>query len=196
MGNYKVRYWDPAWQAIVLEYLDKIIDQGFAGAYLDIIDAFEYWSDPDNGEDTVLSEAEAARRMIEFIQEIASHARARVPEFLIFPQNGERILDYDASGALLATISGFGIEDLFYTGLRRNPPELIAERTAYLDRVTAVGKVILSVDYVDDGQGYRGENRARIDDYLERAKAKGYLAYAARADRELDVINIIPGVQP
>ncbi len=46
-GNYKVRYWDPAWQAIILgtpdSYLDRILAAGFDGVYLDIIDAFEYF---------------------------------------------------------------------------------------------------------------------------------------------------------
>jgi cysteinyl-tRNA synthetase len=46
-GNYKVHYWDPAWQAIIFgndaSYTKKIIDAGFDGAYLDIIEAFEYY---------------------------------------------------------------------------------------------------------------------------------------------------------
>ncbi|MCP4231664.1 MAG: hypothetical protein GY771_16155, partial [bacterium] len=42
-GNYKVRYWDPEWQAIIFEYEDKILDAGFDGVYLDIIDGYEYW---------------------------------------------------------------------------------------------------------------------------------------------------------
>lgn len=46
-GNHKVRYWDPAWQKIIFgnedSYLKKIIDAGFDGVYLDIIDAFEYF---------------------------------------------------------------------------------------------------------------------------------------------------------
>ena len=46
-GNYKVEYWDPEWQAIIFgnddSYLQRIIDAGFDGAYLDIIDAFEYF---------------------------------------------------------------------------------------------------------------------------------------------------------
>lgn len=46
-GNYKVRYWDPAWQAVIYgnpgAYLDRIIAAGFDGAYLDIIEAFEYF---------------------------------------------------------------------------------------------------------------------------------------------------------
>lgn len=46
-GNYKVLYWDEGWQAIIFgneqSYLKKILDAGFDGVYLDIIDAFEYF---------------------------------------------------------------------------------------------------------------------------------------------------------
>lgn len=45
--NYKVQYWNQEWQNIIYgndnSYLKKIIDSGFDGAYLDIIDAFEYF---------------------------------------------------------------------------------------------------------------------------------------------------------
>ncbi len=44
-GNYKVKYWKEEWQNIVLGYLDKIIEAGFDGVYLDIIDAYEYYED-------------------------------------------------------------------------------------------------------------------------------------------------------
>jgi cysteinyl-tRNA synthetase len=48
-GNYKVRYWDCDWQNIIFgndnSYLKKILDAGFDGAYLDIIDGFEYFEE-------------------------------------------------------------------------------------------------------------------------------------------------------
>jgi cysteinyl-tRNA synthetase len=44
-GNYTVRYWDKEWQKIIFgnddSYLKKILDAGFDGVYLDIIDAYE-----------------------------------------------------------------------------------------------------------------------------------------------------------
>jgi len=44
-----VQYWDTEWQEIIYgnseSYLKKIIDAGFDGVYLDIIDAFEYFED-------------------------------------------------------------------------------------------------------------------------------------------------------
>jgi cysteinyl-tRNA synthetase len=46
-GNYKVKYWNNDWQTIIYgnenSYLKKIINVGFDGVYLDIIDAFEYY---------------------------------------------------------------------------------------------------------------------------------------------------------
>ncbi|HEC89701.1 MAG TPA: hypothetical protein ENI44_03860, partial [Thermoplasmatales archaeon] len=46
-GCYKVKYWYPEWQSIIYgnndSYLKKILDAGFDGVYLDVIDAFEYF---------------------------------------------------------------------------------------------------------------------------------------------------------
>ncbi|MBN1498768.1 MAG: endo alpha-1,4 polygalactosaminidase [Spirochaetes bacterium] len=46
-GNFTVRYWVEDWQNIIFgndsSYLKKILDAGFDGVYLDIIDAFEYF---------------------------------------------------------------------------------------------------------------------------------------------------------
>ena len=44
-GNFYVKYWDAEWKNIIYgndnSYLKKILDAGFDGVYLDIIDAFE-----------------------------------------------------------------------------------------------------------------------------------------------------------
>jgi len=46
-GDYKVKYWDPQWQAIIYgndnSYMHKIMTAGFDGVYLDVIDAYEYF---------------------------------------------------------------------------------------------------------------------------------------------------------
>lgn len=52
-GNWKVSYWDADWQAIIYgkpgeapvqgSGVQRLLDAGFDGAYLDIIDAFEYF---------------------------------------------------------------------------------------------------------------------------------------------------------
>jgi len=46
-GNYAVMYWDPSWKSVIYgndqSYTKKIIDAGFDGVYLDIIEAYEYF---------------------------------------------------------------------------------------------------------------------------------------------------------
>ncbi len=46
-GNYVVKYWEEEWKKIIFgndnSYLKNIIDAGFDGVYLDIIDAFEFF---------------------------------------------------------------------------------------------------------------------------------------------------------
>ena len=48
-GNYKVRYWKQEWKNIIYgsddSYLGRIVNKGFDGVYLDIIDAFEYFEE-------------------------------------------------------------------------------------------------------------------------------------------------------
>ena len=43
-GNYSVRYWDEAWQTLIIgsagSYLGSILEAGFDGIYLDLVDAF------------------------------------------------------------------------------------------------------------------------------------------------------------
>jgi cysteinyl-tRNA synthetase len=46
-GNFKVKYWNPDWKKIIYgendSYTQLIIDAGFDGVYLDIIDGFWYF---------------------------------------------------------------------------------------------------------------------------------------------------------
>ena len=197
-GNYKVKYWYDEWKKVIYEYLDRIIEQGFMGVYLDVVDAFEYWSDSLNGEDTFLLAEDAAKKMIDFVEEIAQYCRdeKNKEDFYIIPQNGERILQYDTAHNYLHTISGIGIESLWYDGVVPVSSEERKERISYIDKVVSIGKPVFSVDYVDDGTGYKNENRRRIDDYRTKALSKGYIPYVARLDRRLDELNIIPGIQP
>jgi len=53
--------------------------------------------------------------------------------------------------------------------------EITNSRTFYIDMVANENKPVFSVDYVDDGSGYVGENKDRIDDYYSKALAKGYI---------------------
>lgn len=205
-GNYKVRYWDTAWRDAALKpYLQRLMAQGFDGVYLDIVDAFEYWGDPatyGRGGETrragdPANEAEAAARMIDLVEWIGDYAsELRGGPVAVYPQNGERLLAYDSQGRYLAAVAGFGVEDLWFNGTKRQPTRETNYRIPFLRTAHAGGKQILTVEYVDKNGKLSGANGKRIQDYLALARKEGFDFYVARTDRELDRINALTGVQP
>lgn len=181
-GNYKVRYWDTAWQALVLQYLDKIIDMGFDGVYLDIIDAYAYWG-PEG--ESGLNRPTAAQEMIDFVKKIAHHARVvrGKATFKVFPQNAEELGFQDD---YLEVVSGIGREDVWYMDDAPRPWVEVRSTLRALDRFKAQGKLVLVIDYPT--------RRELIDDFYAKAQAKGYIPYAAV--RSLDTLLIHPGHEP
>jgi cysteinyl-tRNA synthetase len=180
-GNYKVRYWDPAWQRILFgeaagaakSYVDRILDQGFDGVYLDIIDAFEHFG-PGGAQP---ERPTAAADMVDLVAALAHYARVTRgrPGFLVVPQNGAASLRAagDAAGErYLAVIDAIGAEDTFYFGARpqNNPYRPQLEAIADLALFQAAGRPVLAVDYVTQ--------RAKIDRFFREATARGYLPLA------------------
>ncbi len=180
-GNYKVRYWDSEWQAIILDYTDRILDAGFDGVYLDIVDAFWYYYDQER--------ETAPQEMADFVAAIASHARARAPDFLIVPQNGAEIVTMVAVDEYLAVVDGIGQEDIYYgyeNDDEATPAEVSRELEGYLDIFLEAGKLVLTIDYVT--------TPAHIDDAYAQSRAKGYIPFVTT--RDLDELIINPGYAP
>lgn len=162
-GNYKVRYWMAAWRRTVAYSLDRIVEAGFDGVYLDIIDAYEFWRP--RGRRT------AARDMVRFVREIASRARGGNPSFGVFPQNGDALGRRDR---YLAVVDGIGREDLFFEGSRQQDR---AETRAGLHNLALfrdAGKLVLVVDYVTRPR--------RVGAFVRRARAHGFVPYATVRD--------------
>ncbi len=181
-GNYRVHYWDIGWQAIVFTYLDKVIEVGFDGVYLDIVDAYEYWGP---GGESGLNRATAEQEMVDFVKAIATHSRSRpgMTSFGIFPQNAEGLGNHQD---YVGIVTGIGREDVWYNGDDPQSPEETAAAIAGLDQFRKEGKLVLVTDYVR-----KPEN---IDDFYAKAKAKGYVPYATV--RDLDSLTINHGHEP
>ena len=192
--NFKVRYWDADWQTVVLEALDRIIDAGYDGVYLDIIDAYEYFSSEEGGDE--LTRLEARTLMIDFVARIADHARTTqgATSFLVFPQNGSDIIlsddgELDTPGEeYLATIDGIGIEDLYFDELEAVPFDEFTERVERLALYTAREKVVLVTDYVLPAAFKAEQDDTRVLCFYTRSLRDGFLPYAAIEDRDLDEI--------
>ncbi len=192
-GAVKVRYWDPDWQAIVLSAIRQAAESGFDGAYLDIVDGYEYWSDSENGEVEVLEKDDAALKMIAFIKEIRSEAKAINPGFLIFPQNAPELVPYPG---YLEAIDGIGKEDTWYEGYseiispgsksKPLPQEDTDTVVNFLRQIKDAGKTALVVDYFDPSQ----VEYAR--DFEQKARQDGFIPYAADR-RALDSVSTFYG---
>ena len=169
-GNYKVRYWQPEWQAIILPRLDAILKAGFDGVYLDIVDGFEFFEfDPQQKDwidDRPNPETKNTYRqdMITWIHRIATHTRQQRPGFLVVPQNGVQLL---ADAAYRAEISAIGVEDLFTNGNRLKKRKEITYSLDFLARLKPERKPVLLIEY--------GTKPAAAQASIAGAKENGFL---------------------
>ena len=146
-GNHLVRYWHPEWQAILYgnpnAYLDRILDAGFDGIYIDGVDKFEQWK---------RRRPTAAADMADLVAGMATHARGVRKDFLVIAQNGDGLL---GNPKFLRTIDGFAREDLLY-GERepdaRNSQRSIAETVRRLRPLVAAGVPVFVVEYTTSPQ--------------------------------------------
>ena len=208
--NYPVRYWLRSWQRILFgvssgpkkSYLDRIIDAGFDGVYLDIVEAFEFWGPSEI--DGNNQNRKAASQMVTLVRRIQRYARKQrgVRSFLVVPQNGTGIIDSsaypDASDAVamaerqrrryFKVIDAIGAEDSFFFGPRDNNNPYRPQRGTLkqLDRFAAAGKTVLAVDYLTRAQ--------KIARFYRLASERGYLAYITR--RDLDRLTVASGFVP
>jgi cysteinyl-tRNA synthetase len=156
-GNLKVRYWQDDWQALILAYLDRIIDAGFNGVYLDIIDAFWFWE-----ETAPRSGIDYRAEMAGFVARIRAHALDRIAEtdpgrdFVIIGQNG---LDLLRDPSYRAAIDGIGVEDLRFYYRNGAPAEFAttpaADYRATLDLIRLAERTdnqAFVIEYVPPGR--------------------------------------------
>ena len=143
-GNYGVRYWEQSWADIIFDkpgsYLERVITAGFDGVYLDKVDQFA---------DMEKARASAKADMIAFITKMAARARQLKPGFLIVPQNGDELL---ADANYRSVIDGLAKESLLYgeenEGVE-NTATMSGPRIDRLKRLTAEGKPVFAVEYLD-----------------------------------------------
>jgi cysteinyl-tRNA synthetase, unknown class len=180
-GNYRVQYWQPGWQSLFIapqrsrldqfiefylpwrkSYLDRILDAGFDGVYLDRVDAFGEWE----------SRPTAEAEMAAFVGAISATAKARKPGAIVVVQNGEELL---SRAPYRRAIDGIAKEDLMF-GLKGdqidNSLDDILSSTALLNRARADRLPVFVVEYVT-----APEKRARAQ---RRMGDLGYVLHFAR----------------
>lgn len=174
-GNYKVKFWYKKWwQKVLKPYLDRIIDAGFDGVYLDIVDAYWYWGE--HGYNL----RNMANKMVKLVDKISDYGMQHATDgFIVTAQNGVGILE-DASRKMgtryLNTIDAVGVESLFFN---RYSEDDYRYRMSMLRRFDQSGKKIFNVEYIPESQ---------YDAYWDSLDSSDIpiVGYAATPDAALD----------
>jgi len=179
-GNYRVKYWQAAWQQIILADVDKIMAAGFDGVYLDIVDGFEtFEQDGKNSIDDRLNpetKQSYRRDMVDWVKAVAARARKTNPAALVIPQNGTQLL---AHADFLGAVDAVGVEDLFTDGDKLQKAADAKDILDFLSRLAAAHKPVLDVEYPQ-----RKELQAQV---REQAAQHGFVWIVT--DRELKTLG-------
>lgn len=174
-GNYHVRFWDPAWQALLhgseQAALDRIIAAGFDGVYFDRADAYMTWSQ---------ERPSARQEMASLIMRLSERARALSPGFIVMMQNAEELLGQNRVRQALDAVAK---EDLLFGIDGAEKPNSSAEIEAslrLLKKAQGGGLPVLVIEYLEDRQ-LEIAARSRLDEH-------GFIPYFA--PRQLDRLRI------
>ncbi len=206
-----IKFWEDRWQKFIFgnreegenkSYIDRIIDAGFDGVCLDLVN-FDEFSGPNLITGAVKRET-AVKEMVDFVVKIADYARDTrgKTNFVIAVQNGTQIVDpiyysyakEPASEAkkqmqrFIDTINIVVADKVFFNGDKENDNDLNMQEDTIkrLDLFTESGKKVFVVDYLHDNK--------KIDTFYKLAREHSYFPYAT--DRNLDIIRINDNYEP
>lgn len=147
VGNFPVKFWKAAWWEVVRLYLDRILEDGFDGIYMDWLEAYDF-------EPSVQAAAAEGlnlkKEMAKFVRKISEYVKAKKPGFLVIGQNA---LALGAEADYLSSIDGQAQESVWYGGDPNGASgdistgENTATYLAELQVFQAAGKPIFTCDY-------------------------------------------------
>lgn len=160
-GNYPVKYWQPQWQAIMFgqsdSYVDRLLDAGFDGIYIDRTDIYEEFK----------SRKSARADMVTFMSRLIDHARKIKPDAIVVLQNAEELL---ANKAVRTRIDAAAKESLYFDAEKAALPTRALqqrESAANLQRVVKDGGKVMVVEYLDDPvKAKTASTQARQDGFI------------------------------
>jgi cysteinyl-tRNA synthetase len=178
-GNFPVAYWTPEWKSIMSTAIDRIIDDGYDGVYLDWLEAYAF--------EPVAAAARAQdlnarKELIDFVRGLEEHARQRDPGFIFVAQNAAELGAYPD---WLKLFDGIGQESIWYDGA--GDPD--AGGTPGDVPVDAG----LTRDYLQDLSAWRANGKVVLDIEYARKPANVSRAYALGASRRFKTyVTLVP----
>jgi uncharacterized protein (TIGR01370 family) len=165
-GNFQVRFWADEWQAILFDYLDRMIAAGYDGAWFDVVDVYQTAIGAER--------SDPASDMVDLVAALSRHAKALDPDFAIYVNGAEELL---ARPPYLAAIDGVGKENVYFglsgTNVPNSPTDVVWTEN-HLQMAQQAGKDVVVIEYVSDP--------AAVQTAVARATAKGYAPYVGPLD--------------
>ena len=175
-----VRFWDERWWPIVRGRVDRALDVGFDGAYLDMVTTYE------EIRKSGLGSEERARRMVALIARISVYAKGKRPEFKIVPQNCPELYTWSywtpkPNQRYIDAIDGLGLESVFYQPHDKPAnADWCGENRRNALAVRKAGKIVLGVDYATKQES--------ISDAYKRQRALGFVPFVS-----VEALDRVPG---
>ncbi len=183
-GNYKVRYWHKDWQTLITNRIASIMQQGFDGLYLDIVDAYEFFEHDTKTNEWVDNKVNPETNntyrqdMLVWVKQVAEQTHKLNSNALIVPQNATALL---ADTSYVNSINAIGVEDLFTDDNAKQEPATTEDNLTDLQTMLAAHKPVLVIEYADD--------KALQQYAKQQALDKGLLMLFT--DRELKTVGLL-----
>ena len=139
--SHAVQFWQPDWQRIAAEGLQRIVAAGFDGVFLDRVDAYQDWKE---------LRPSALEDMADLVIQLSQSARKSAPGFLVIGQNAEHLLAEPRYREVIDAVS----KESLLTGLQgqgvSNSMDQISWSMPYLLMAQESGLTVLVIEYLDD----------------------------------------------
>ena len=168
-GNYRVKFWYKEWQDIIQESMQRIIDKGYDGAYLDTVDTYDYYEE--NGKEDAINKMDA------FVATLSEYAKAQNPKFMIISQNALELYDL---ARFRSSIDGFGKESTWYIDNNIKDSDETDYELEYLDRAISDRKIVLAIDYPSDN--------GKVCDFYQRCRAQKFICTVSGRELEMELL--------
>ncbi len=154
-GCYDVKFWDPAWQAVMLTKVGEAVSAGYNGMYMDLANSSYLDLLDESGSAQVAgfngTVDQLRQAMVDFVGVLSDYAKSLNPDFQVIPQNGYGLLAANGGDPAvpnteyLGYIDGFGVEDLWVNDNR--PSDWTETALEYIQNVLNAGKFVLATSY-------------------------------------------------
>lgn len=162
-GNFPIKYWLPGWQTIITDYSTKILDKGFDGLYLDIVDA---WEPYEKNQDLY------KQRMIDFLVLNAQLWRKQKNNLLLIFQNSHELFE---NSEIIEEYDGIVQEGLFASWMKAPPSdEWLAIKIVALRKIKSFNKFVGLLEYTRDPK--------QMKLIREAVNKSGFCAYFSEKD--------------